>query len=196
MLDSTVEASVQSGLYQRNPDTVVPLINPPYDNNTYQPYNQVPLPSSLIIGTSIQINADFVVGNVTIAPEFVLPTLVNANGTPFNPLTDDPASDPLPAGYTASVLRPQLLGAQGFGNVSIYANGKFLDPASVALHFRRQLQRHGERDRSRGSDRDPGRQHHGAGGAHPDLGGRAGRILRADLGAPGRAHHGRRVGQR
>jgi filamentous hemagglutinin len=135
VLDSTVDAGVQSGLYQRSPNKVVPEINPPYDNNTYQPYNQVPLPSSLIIGTSGQISADFVVGNVTIASGFVLPTLVNANGTPFNPLAENPASDPLPASYTASVLRPQLLGAQGFGNVSIYTNGKFLDPVSVALQF-------------------------------------------------------------
>ncbi len=135
VLDSTVDASVQSGLYQRNPDTTVTLLNSPYDINTYQPYNQVPLPASLVIGTSGGISADLVVGNVTVASGFVLPALVNANGTPFNPFTDDPASDPLPASYTASVLRPQLLGAQGFGDVSIYANGKFLDPASVALQF-------------------------------------------------------------
>lgn len=135
VLDSTVEASVESGLYQRNPDSAVTELNPPYDNNVYQPYNQVAPPSSLIIGTPGGVSADHVVGSVTIASGFVLPTLINANGTAFNPITDDPASDPLPASYTTSVLRPQLLGTQGFGDVSIYANGKILDPASVALQF-------------------------------------------------------------
>ena len=135
VLDSSVDASVQSGLYQRNPDTVVVNPNPPYNNNVYQPYNQVPSPSTLVIGTPGGINSDFVVENVTIASGFVLPTLVNANGTPFNPLSDDPASDPLPAGYAASVLRPQLLGALGFGDVAIYTNGKFIEPASIALQF-------------------------------------------------------------
>ncbi len=130
VLDSTVDASVQSGLYQRNPDTAVAAINAPYDTNTYQPYNQVPLPASLVIGTPGEANADFVVDNVTVTPGLVLPTLLNANGTALNP-----SSDPLPASYTASVLRPELLGTGGFGSVTIYANGKILLPASVAVEL-------------------------------------------------------------
>jgi filamentous hemagglutinin len=130
VLDSSVDASVQSGLYQRNPDTT-PLTG----NNSYQPYNAVPQPASLTIGTPGQSSSDFGVDNVTVSPGLVLPTLLNANGTAFNPLSDDPATDPLPASYTASVLRPELLGAGGFGSVTIYTNGKFLLPASVALDF-------------------------------------------------------------
>jgi filamentous hemagglutinin family protein len=130
VLDSSVDASVQSGLYQRNPDASLLT-----GNNTYQPYDALPQPASLAIGTAGGASADFVVGDVTMSSQLVLPTLVNANGTPFNPLTDDPSADPLPASYTASVLRPSLLGTGGFGSVTIYANGKIIEPATAALEF-------------------------------------------------------------
>ncbi len=130
VFDATANTSVLSGLYQRNPDTALLT-----GNNNYHPYNQVPQPASLIIGTPGGLSADFVVDNVTIASGLVLPNLRNADGSAFNPLTDDPVTDPLPASYTASVLRPELLGAQGFGAVSIYTNGKFLQPVGTALEF-------------------------------------------------------------
>ena len=130
VFDAAADTSVVSGLYQRIPNTSLLA-----GNNYYQPYNHVPQPASLVIGAPGGANSDFVVNNVTIASGSVLPTLRNADGSAFNPFTDDPATDPLPASYTASVLRPELLGAQGFGTVSIYTNGKFLQPASVALEF-------------------------------------------------------------
>ena len=132
VLDSNVQAATVTGIYQRQPDEAVAT------GSLYRTYDQIPLAASLVIGdgsVSSPVSSDFVVDNVTLASGLVLPGLVNANGSAFNPVTDDPLSDPLPASYTASILRPQLLGAQGFGNVSIYTNGKFLQPADVSLAF-------------------------------------------------------------
>jgi filamentous hemagglutinin family protein len=130
VFDSSVNTSTVTGIYQRQPDQALP------SGDLYRAYNQVPLAATLIIGSGSPgspVSSNFVVDNVTIASGLVLPGLVNSDGSPFNPLTDDPSTDPLPASYTASLLRPQLLGTQGFGNVSIYTNGKFLQPANVAL---------------------------------------------------------------
>jgi filamentous hemagglutinin family protein len=127
ILDGNLNASTVTGLYQRQPDQRVP------SGDLYRPYNQVPLAASLVVGNPGSVGSagdNFVVNNVTIEPNLVLPTLENADGSAFDPLTD-----PLPASYATSVLRPQLLGSQGFGNVSIYTNGKFLEPSSVALAF-------------------------------------------------------------
>jgi filamentous hemagglutinin family protein len=119
VLDSNVSAGTVQGAYQRRPDQSVP------DGELYRPYNQVPAAAALTIGTS---SGDFVVGNVTMDSTLVLPELRNGEGRAFNPLTDA-----LPANYTASVLRPDLVGSSAFGNVSIYTNGEFLQPASVLL---------------------------------------------------------------
>jgi filamentous hemagglutinin family protein len=136
VLDSTVNASVVTGLYQREPGASSSVASGTAGGqNTYEPYDQVPQPAALVIGTKGTATSDFIVDNVTIASGLVLPTLLNADGSPFNPLSEDPATDPLPASYSASVLRPELLGTQGFGSVSIYTNGKFLQPPSVALQF-------------------------------------------------------------
>ena len=58
----------------------------------------------------------------------MLPSLTNADGGAFDPL-----SDALPASFTQSTIRPDLIGAQGFGNLTIAAYGQFLLPASTAL---------------------------------------------------------------
>jgi filamentous hemagglutinin family protein len=121
IVDGSVSAGTVAGLYQRLPDQSIP------QGNLYRPYNQVPQAASLVIGTP---GSDFVVGNLSIAPGLVLPGLMNADGSPFNPLTD-----PLPASVTTSTLRPDLLGSQGFGNVSLYTDGKFYQPANVSLGF-------------------------------------------------------------
>ena len=121
IFDGSANTSTVTGINQRQPDQTVP------SGALYRPYNEVPEPATLVIGSS---SSDLVVGNVSIEQGLVLPTLQNADGTAFNPLTD-----PLPPGYTTSVLRPELLGTQGFGNVSIYTNGKFLEPAGTALEF-------------------------------------------------------------
>ena len=120
VFDAGVKASTAAGVYQRLPDQTTPA------GALYRGYDQVPAAASLTIGTP---GSDFVVGNVTISPLEVLPTLLNADGSPFDPL-----ANPLPASYDASVLRPSLIGgAQGFGNVTIYANGKFMEPGGAAL---------------------------------------------------------------
>jgi filamentous hemagglutinin family protein len=121
ILDGSVNTSTISGIYQRQPDQSIAA------GTLYRPYNQVPLAASLVIGNSGNPGSDFVVDNVTLSPSLVLPGLSGSGGT-FDPLTD-----PLPASYTSSVLRPDLLGPQGFGNVSIYANGKVLIPAGAAV---------------------------------------------------------------
>jgi filamentous hemagglutinin len=122
IFDGTVLAGTVAGLYQRLPDQSVPA------GNLYRAYDQVPQAATLVIGSPGASGSDFGTGNVTMASNLVLPGLENSDGSAFNPLTD-----PLPASYTASVLRPQLLGEQGFGNVSIYTNGKFLQPADVSI---------------------------------------------------------------
>jgi filamentous hemagglutinin family protein len=119
VFDGNADTATVTGIYQRLPDESLPA------GSLYRPYDQVPQAATLVIGTS---GSDFVEGNITLAPSLVLPGLLNADGTTFDPL-----SDPLPASYATSVLRPALLGAGGFGNVSIYADGKFLDPATVQL---------------------------------------------------------------
>jgi filamentous hemagglutinin family protein len=124
IFDGNVNAGTVTGIYQRQPDTNVAT------GSLYRTYDQVPLAASLIIGTPGVAGDDFVVGNVTIESGLVLPGLLNNDGSPFNPLTD-----PLPSSITTSVLRPELLGTQGFGNVSIYTEGKFLLPAGTALEF-------------------------------------------------------------
>ena len=120
VFDAAVNAATVAGIYQRLPDQPIPT------GTLWRNYDQVPAAASLLIGTP---GADFITGNVTVAPLTVLPTLVNADGSAFDPLTN-----PLPAGYTASVLRPSLLGGgQGFGNVQIFTNGRFVEPAGLAL---------------------------------------------------------------
>lgn len=135
VFDATANTSTVSGLYQREPDTALIYATAVTGNAVYHAYNQVPQAATLNIGTAGAMNSDFIVGNVTLAPGLVLPTLLNSDGSAFNPLTDNPATDLLPASYAASVLRPELLGTQGFGNVSIYTNGKFLQPSTIALAF-------------------------------------------------------------
>jgi filamentous hemagglutinin len=124
VLDGSVNAGVVAGLYERLPDQSVPV------GNLYRAYNQTPQAATLIIGSPGNAGSDFAAGNVTMASTLVLPGLLNPDGSAFNPLTD-----PLPASYTASALRPELLGTQGFGNVSIYTNGKFSLPANTALEL-------------------------------------------------------------
>jgi filamentous hemagglutinin family protein len=117
VLDSNVNTSTVSGIYQRQPDTTLAV------GTLFRPYTEVPAAATLVIG-----GTGGVVGNVSVASGLVLPGLVNADGSAFDPLTD-----PLPATLTTSTLRPELLGSGGFGNVSIATNGEFLLPAGTGL---------------------------------------------------------------
>ena len=137
VFDASVNASTVAGLYQRQPDQSQALTQALSAGVVYyRPYTQVPQAATLNIGTPDLATAgspggNFLVDNLTIGSGYVLPGLLNADGSAFDPLS----SEPLPASYTASLLRPELLGTQGFGNVILHTNGKFLDPASVALEF-------------------------------------------------------------
>ncbi|MDE2306032.1 MAG: filamentous hemagglutinin family protein [Gammaproteobacteria bacterium] len=125
VLDGNVQAAAVSGLYQRLPSQALPS---PAASVAFRPYDQIPLAASLTIGTA---GNDFITGNVSIAPNLVLPTLLNAAGGPF-----DPAVDPLPASVTGSILRPALLGGpDGFGHVTIYSNGQFVEPNGAQLNL-------------------------------------------------------------
>ncbi|HEY6925831.1 MAG TPA: filamentous hemagglutinin N-terminal domain-containing protein, partial [Steroidobacteraceae bacterium] len=140
VLDGAVNGSTTAGVYQRLPDSA-PIKGSAYflgydgQQNLYRNYDEVPRGAALNIGgagtqADSSVN-ELVVGNVTLQSGNVLTGLRNADGSLFNPLLD-----PLPAKYSTSVLRPELLGGQsGFGNVSILTDGEFLQPASVALRL-------------------------------------------------------------
>jgi filamentous hemagglutinin len=127
VFDSHVDGATVTGQYQRQPDT--PLVDNTDPDNLYRSPDEVPLPATLNVGGSGELN-DLVVGNITVASEEVPPSLLNADGSAFDPLTD-----PLPASYTASILDANLIGAGGFGNVNLAANGAYLQPANVALEL-------------------------------------------------------------
>ncbi len=137
VFDASVNAATVAGLYQRQPDQSPALTQSLSAGGVYyRPYTQVPQAATLNIGTPNLATpgtpgANFLTDNLTLGSGYVLPGLLNADGSPFAPLS----SEPLPAGYTASLLRPELLGTQGFGIVLLHTNGRFLDPAGVALEF-------------------------------------------------------------
>ena len=132
VLDSTVSASTVVGPYQTQPTTVEPATaagwstSPWLQGSMYRPYDQVPEGATLQIGTPGGNGADLIVDNVTIIPGEVLPGLQNADGSTFNPLVD-----PLPATFTTSTLQPGIV--DEFENVSIYSDGKLIEPSDVAL---------------------------------------------------------------
>jgi len=137
VLDGTIDGQVTVGQYQRLPqqpsaDWALNALTG-QSSELYQPYDQVPLPGTLIVGEAVplvtsQSGPELLSGNVIFANETVLPELTAGGG--FNP-----ATDPLPASYTASVLRPELFGAQGIGNLKIYSDDSVTLPAGVHLEI-------------------------------------------------------------
>ncbi len=131
VLDGNVDGAAVAGIYQRLPTQPFSVqANGPL----YRPYDQVPAGGSLIIGDPQPTGSppEFGTGNVSIEPQMVLSGLRNADGTAFDPLNPN---DPLPASYTASVVRPDLIGAGGFTNLAIYIDGELTQPADAALRF-------------------------------------------------------------
>ncbi|HEV2269391.1 MAG TPA: filamentous hemagglutinin family protein [Steroidobacteraceae bacterium] len=124
ILDGSVSASTIVGQYQVQPTGTVSGIS----QSMYRPYNEVPNGATLQVGTPGGSGSDRVAGSIEIAPGQVLPSLTNADGTAFNPLTD-----PLPANFTASSLAPLLLSA--FGHIAIDADGKLTVPSTIALNL-------------------------------------------------------------
>jgi filamentous hemagglutinin len=131
VLDGNVDGAVVAGIFQRLPTQPFSV---QAGGPLYRPYNQVPAGGTLIIGDPQPTGSppEFGTGNVTIEPQMVLSGLRNADGTAFDPLNP---SDLLPATYSASVLRPDLIGAGGFTNLGIYIDGKLTQSANAALRF-------------------------------------------------------------
>lgn len=128
VFDANVNGSVTTGQYQRMPTGSVNLPS----TGLYRSYDEVPLGATLLIGGGGgSASPDFIVGNVTIGSGPSLAQLTNADGSAFDPLK----STPLPAGYSTSVLRPDLFGAAGFNNVTVHANGEIVLPVSSTLSF-------------------------------------------------------------
>ncbi|HUN24796.1 MAG TPA: filamentous hemagglutinin family protein [Steroidobacteraceae bacterium] len=130
VFDASVTANTVAGIYQTQPDS-----SSDWDPTTseYRPYNQVPKGATLEIGSGSGLpdySSDLDVANITVVPGEVLPGLTNADGSPFDPLTD-----PLPDTYTASTLRPDLFGPNAFDNVQLFTNGSFLEPAGQAINL-------------------------------------------------------------
>jgi filamentous hemagglutinin family protein len=126
ILDGTVDGQVTQGLYQRLP--TAPGVLP--TGTLYRAYDQVPLTGTLIVGDATigsTGNLQSLLGDVTLGSQNVLPGLMAAG---FNP-----SQDPLPASYSTSILRTDLIGPQGVGNLEIFSGGTVTLPASTSLSF-------------------------------------------------------------
>ena len=121
LFDGALVADVQAGPYQRNPQT-----------GTTQQYDQLPLPGELTLGSSTASAgySDLMLQSVDLAPGPVLASLRNADGTPFDPLTD-----PWPASLTGTMLNPDLIGANAAGRIQLYANDTITVPSGVDLQL-------------------------------------------------------------
>jgi filamentous hemagglutinin len=131
VLDGAIDGTATAGLYQRLPTQPFSVVA---GGPLYRPFDQVPAGATLVIGSPLSsvTPPEFGTGNVTFAPTSVLPTLRNADGSPFDPLNP---LDALPASYNASVLRPDLIGAGGVTNLEIHVDGTLTLPAGRSLQF-------------------------------------------------------------
>ena len=129
VLDGAINGSAIAGTYQRLPTQPFAVVA---GGALYRPYDQVPAGGTLIIGDPSPVASEFGTGNVVFAPTAVLPGLRNADGSAFDPLNP---LDALPASYSASVVRPDLIGAGGVGNLGIYIDGVLTLPTGQALQF-------------------------------------------------------------
>lgn len=129
VLDGSINGTTAAGTYQRLPTQPFSVIA---GGPLYRPYDQLPAGATLVIGEPQAQAAEFGTSNVVFEGGAVLPGLRNADGSAFDPL--NPA-DALPASYSASVLRPGLVGAGGIGNLDIFVDGTVTLPASASLLF-------------------------------------------------------------
>lgn len=143
ILDGNIAANVTVGRYQRNAPGLVP------EASLYRPYDELPLGGQLILGVDEREDRDSVVDSVLFGSGLVLPTLVNDDGSAFDPLDpadelderpdplDPEAPDPdnsLPT-YFTTTLRRELFGANGIARAEINANGSVKLPENVALQL-------------------------------------------------------------
>lgn len=126
IFDGLLDGQVTRGIYQRLPTVPGPLPA----STLYRPYDQVPLAGTLVIGNDFRPSGELqsLLGDVSIDSQTVLPGLMAAG---FDPTRDEP----LPDSYSASILRPDLIGQQGIGNLQLVSSGKVTLPASMRLSF-------------------------------------------------------------
>src|SRR5581483_7554754 len=125
ILDGTVDGQVTQGINQRLPTVLSPLPS----GTLYRAYDQVPLAGTLIIGDQSKASGTLqpLLGDVTIELQDVLPGLMAAG---FNP-----SQDTLPASYSTSILRPDLAGPHGVGNVEIFSGGTITLPTNAGMNL-------------------------------------------------------------
>ncbi|HEX4627437.1 MAG TPA: hypothetical protein VH137_01490, partial [Gemmatimonadales bacterium] len=129
VLDGKINGTTIAGTYQRQPTQAFSVTA---GGTLYRPYDQLPAAATLVIGEPQAQAAEFGTGNLAFQAGAVLPGLRNADGSAFDPL--NPA-DALPASYSASILRPDLIGAGGIGNLGIFVDGTVTLPANASLPF-------------------------------------------------------------
>ena len=130
VLDGNITADTVIGPFQRQlPGALDPTTNP----NLFRPVDQMPLSGQLTLGLADgggNGGDNYLLPDVVFAPGMVLSTLTGPTGAPFNPLTD-----PLPAALDTVQVRPALFGANGIGQLDLYANGTVTVPATVSLQL-------------------------------------------------------------
>jgi filamentous hemagglutinin family protein len=123
VLDGDIDATTQIDRYQRKLPGIVDA------TALYRPYDQLPLSGQLVLGQS----SGLVTGSNG-KSDFLLSDVRFFNGDPagldpaFNPWTDA-----LSAAYDTLQLRTSLLGADGIGRLTLFANGAVELPAGTAL---------------------------------------------------------------
>ena len=124
LFDGALIANVQVGPYQRNPQVA----------GTTQQYDQLPLPGALTLGAvnnpGGDLFPDLILTSIDVAQGPILESLHNANGTPFDPLTD-----PWPASITSTMLNPDLIGTNAAGRIQLYANDNITVPSGADLEL-------------------------------------------------------------
>lgn len=126
VFNGNILGNVTVGPLQRNAPSGSALVG------SMRPFNQMPVGASLVLGGADQITSvvapDFVLSDVTIGKDPHPLVFGTGSGGTFDPL-----HDPLPAANSTTYVRPDLLGADGVANLSIYANGTVDVAASPPL---------------------------------------------------------------
>lgn len=123
ILDGNVLGEVTVGRYQRE------LAEALANGQIYRSFDQLPLGAQLVMGRVPQSGSnDRLAGSIVLVDGDVLPSLVNGDGSPFDPVAGD-----LPAGFTVTRLQPRWFGRNGITRVVLNSNGSLELPATVAL---------------------------------------------------------------
>ncbi|MBB6091234.1 filamentous hemagglutinin family protein [Povalibacter uvarum] len=99
-----------------------------FTGSLYRPMDQIPLGGELLLGPAAGDNSPYVLGDVQVTTGLVLPSLRNANGSAFDPL-----SDALPSSLKATRVRPELFGEGAATRVEIRSDGRVSVPRETQL---------------------------------------------------------------